>query len=55
MGALPNVYTGYQRVDDSSVRERMAQSWGVDKLPETPGITATEMMNKAYTGDLKAL
>jgi len=55
MGALPNVYTGYQRVDDSAVRERMAQSWGVDKLPEVPGITATEMMNKAYKGDLKAL
>jgi len=55
MGALPNVYTGYQRVDDSAVRERMAQSWGVDKLPEVPGITATEMMNNAYKGDLKAL
>ncbi len=55
MGALPNVYTGYQKVDDSAVRERMAQSWGVDKLPEVPGITATEMMNNAYKGDLKAL
>jgi formate dehydrogenase alpha subunit len=55
MGALPNVYTGYQRVDDSAIRERMAQSWGMDKLPEAPGITATEMMNKAYAGDMKAL
>ena len=55
MGALPNVYTGYQRVDDLNVRERMAQSWGVEKLPEAPGVTATEMMIKAHGMELKGL
>jgi len=44
MGALPNVYTGYQRVDDSGTRSRMEQAWGVQGLPGKPGLAATEMM-----------
>jgi len=55
MGALPNVYTGYQKVDDSAVRKRMAEAWGVETLSEKPGLTATEMMDLAHTGDLKAM
>jgi len=55
MGALPNVYTGYQKVGDIAVRERMAKSWGVEHLPQLPGLTATEMMNKAHEGEIKAL
>jgi formate dehydrogenase major subunit/formate dehydrogenase alpha subunit len=55
MGGLPNVYTGYQKVDDPAVRKRMETAWGVDRLPDRPGLTATDMMNKAYEGELKAL
>ena len=55
MGGLPNVYTGYQKVDDPTVRKRMESAWGVDRLPDRPGLTATEMMNKAHEGELKAL
>ena len=55
MGGLPNVYTGYQKVDDPAVRERMESAWGVDRLPDRPGLTATDMMNKAHEGELKAL
>ena len=55
MGGLPNVFTGYQRVDDPVIRERMEKAWGVEKLPEKPGLTATLMMEKAHDGDLKAL
>jgi formate dehydrogenase major subunit len=55
MGALPNVYTGYQPVVDLAIRDRMEKAWGVEKLPEKPGITVTEMMEKAHEGNIKAL
>jgi len=55
MGGLPNVYTGYQRTSDPAVRERMAQAWGVTGLPERPGLTATEMMEGAGKGTMRAL
>jgi len=55
MGALPNVYTGYQKVVDLAVRERMAKAWGVEKLPEKPGLTVMEMMDLAHEGKFKGL
>ena len=38
MGALPNVYTGYQSVTDLKVREKFAQAWGVENLPGDVGL-----------------
>lgn len=55
MGGLPNVFTGYQKVDDPAVRDRMAKAWGVENLPDKPGITVTDMMEKAHEGKMKAL
>jgi formate dehydrogenase alpha subunit len=55
MGALPNVYTGYQPVSDRALRKRMEKAWGVTGLPSRAGLTATLMMEKAYEGELKAL
>jgi formate dehydrogenase major subunit/formate dehydrogenase alpha subunit len=55
MGGLPNVYTGYQRVTDPAIREKMAKAWGIGSLPEKPGLTATEMMEGAGKGMIKAL
>jgi formate dehydrogenase alpha subunit len=51
---LPNVYPGYQRVDDPAVRQKFEQAWGVELSPK-PGLTATEMMNAAVEGKLKAM
>jgi len=55
MGALPDVYTGYQKVSDLAVRERMAGAWGVNQLPEKNGLTVIEMMEAAREKKLKAL
>jgi formate dehydrogenase major subunit len=55
MGALPNVYTGYQRTSDLVLREKMAKAWGVESLPEKPGLAATEMMEAAGKGTMKAM
>ena len=55
LGALPNVFSGYQAVSDPAVRERMAGAWNVEGLPESPGLTLTEMVMKAGEGKIKAL
>ena len=54
MGALPNVYSGYQKVDLPEVREKFEKAWNVE-LPEIPGITVTETIDKALEGEIKAL
>jgi formate dehydrogenase alpha subunit len=54
MGALPNVYTGYQRVDNPDIQKKFEIAWRND-LSEAPGLTLTEMLDAAYEGDLKAL
>jgi predicted molibdopterin-dependent oxidoreductase YjgC len=54
MGGLPNVYTGYQRVDDQSVKEKFEKAWQVP-LSAKPGLTLTEMMKAIGEGKIKAL
>jgi formate dehydrogenase alpha subunit len=51
---LPNVYPGYQKVDDAAVQRKFEEAWGVE-LSAKPGMTATEMMNAAVDGSLKAM
>jgi len=51
---LPNVYPGYQKVDDPIVQKKFEQAWGVELSPK-PGLTATEMINAAADGKLKAM
>ena len=55
MGGLPNVYSGYQIVSDTALRQKMEAAWGVSDLPDKPGLKVTEMIPKAHDGDLKAL
>ncbi|MBU1753408.1 formate dehydrogenase subunit alpha [bacterium] len=49
MGALPNVYSGYQPVSDENVRLKFEQAWGV-KLSASPGLTLTEMLHDNIKG-----
>ena len=51
---LPNVYPGYQRVDLPEVRQKFETAWSV-ALPPAPGLTATEMMDAAVEGKIKAM
>jgi formate dehydrogenase major subunit/formate dehydrogenase alpha subunit len=55
MGALPDVYTGYQKVTDSEVRAKFERAWRVEALPATPGLTVTTALDAALQGRLKAL
>ena len=54
MGALPNVFTGYQKVDDEQANEKFSHAWGRE-LPRTPGLSVVEMMRAAQEGDVRAL
>jgi len=54
MGALANVYPGYQKVSDAKVREKFEKAWGVRLSPEE-GLTVVEMMDAAARGKIKGL
>lgn len=54
MGALPNVYPGYQRVTDPGTRAKFQEAWGVP-LPAEAGLTIPEMFDRANAGDIKAM
>jgi formate dehydrogenase alpha subunit len=53
-GGLPNVYTAYQPVSDAEVRQKFEQVWGVPLNPN-PGLTATEMIDGAAAGAVRAM
>ncbi|MBI4279821.1 MAG: molybdopterin-dependent oxidoreductase, partial [Armatimonadetes bacterium] len=63
MGALPNVYPGYQQAADPEVRAKFARAWVNPRsgaaqafsLPETRGLTFIEMMREAAAGKIKAM
>jgi len=55
MGALPNVYPGYQKVADPEARKAMASKWGVSSLPDSVGLKVTEMFPKTLEGSLRAM
>ena len=42
MGALPDVYPGYQKVTNSQIREKFEKAWGVT-LPSEIGVKLTEV------------
>ena len=54
MGGLPNVYPGYQRVEDADVRRKFETAWGVS-LPPKAGLTLVEMMNAAAEGEIRGM
>ena len=54
MGALPNVYTGYQRVDNPDTQQKFKIAWR-SELSSTPGLTLTEMLDAAFDGNIKAI
>jgi formate dehydrogenase major subunit len=53
MGALPNVFPGYQRVEDPVLREKFEKAWGVKKLPEKNGLMLPQMLDGLVDGRIK--
>ncbi len=56
MGALPNVFVGYQSVTDPAVREKFAKAWGVpvERMSPKVGHFLSEVASSATSGRLKA-
>lgn len=54
MGGLPNVYPGYQKVDDPAVKEKFEKAWG-KSLSGKIGLGATEMTGAMLSGQLKGM
>ena len=54
MGSMPDQFTGYQSVADSSARERVKKIWG-SLPPEEPGLTIPEMIDAAADGSMHGL
>jgi len=55
MGALPDLYSGYQKVSDPLLREKFAHAWGVAALPATAGLPLTRAMDAASAGKLHGM
>ena len=53
MGALPNVYPGYQKVIDAAAREKFEKAWGVERLPDQNGLMMPQMMHGLTTGKVR--
>ncbi len=55
VGALADVYSGYQKVTDADAREKFARAWSVQHLPDQVGLTVVEAMNAAAEGKVKGM
>ncbi len=53
LGALPNVYPGYQSVEDEGINKKFEKAWGVE-LSDKKGLTVVEMVHAVETGGIKA-
>ncbi|MCF8047644.1 MAG: molybdopterin-dependent oxidoreductase, partial [Desulfarculaceae bacterium] len=53
MGALPNVYPGYQKVTDPAVKAKFEKAWGTE-LDDKLGLMIPAMMDGLPTGQVKA-
>lgn len=54
MGALPNVFPGYQQVANADARAKFEKAWGVENLPDKPGLMIPQMMEGLVDGTVKA-
>jgi formate dehydrogenase major subunit len=53
MGALPNVYPGYQQVADPAIADKFEKAWGVSGLSQKPGLMIPQMMDGLVDGRVR--
>jgi Uncharacterized anaerobic dehydrogenase len=54
MGALPNVFPGYQKIVDPKSRAKFEAAWGVKNLPDKNGLTIPQMMEGLVDKSIRA-
>jgi len=55
MGGLPDVFSGYQRVDNPDLVAKMEAAWGVTLADYEKGKTVVEMMNSVGADGIRAM
>ena len=53
-GSMPDVFSGYQKVDDAAIRGKFEAEWGVT-LPITTGLDNRQMIAAIHEGKLKSM
>lgn len=53
MGALPNVFPGYQKVTDPAARAKFEKVWGVEGLPDKNGLMMPRMLEGLADGRIR--
>jgi len=53
-GSMPDVFSGYQKVDSAEIRGKFEADWGVT-LPITTGLDNRQMIEAAHQGKLKSM
>jgi formate dehydrogenase major subunit len=53
-GSMPDVYSGYQKIDNADIRAKFEAAWGVT-LPTTTGLDNRMMVDAIHQGKLKSL
>lgn len=54
MGCLPDVYTGYQKVENAESRKKFETAWGASLSPKS-GLTHSEIFDQIHDGTIKSL
>ncbi|SEI96637.1 assimilatory nitrate reductase catalytic subunit [Pseudomonas linyingensis] len=54
-GSLSNLLPGHREAGNAAHRAEVAGYWGVDRLPEQPGLSAVELFEAVRVGKIKAL
>ena len=55
VGGLANLLSAHRELSNAAHRAEVAQLWGVDDVPATPGKTAVEMFEAVRAGEIKIL
>ena len=55
MGAAPGLLPGDVSVTDAAARRRFAAAWGVDELPDRPGLSTAELLEALSAGRVRAV
>jgi ferredoxin-nitrate reductase len=55
VGGMSTLLPAHRKLADPAARAAVADFWGVEKLPENPGMTATQMIDGLESGKLKAI
>ncbi len=54
MGALPNIFAGYGKVEDKTAREKFEKFWNVKDLPAKNGLMMPDMLDGLATKKIRA-